>query len=300
MPDSDGRGLTPPHLPHQFCHNQHTNKSQAMNGLETIIMPVLARMPASHLKLELIGGFAAHGQCFESIEWGFRRLTSDRHGRETLCRFFHSWAQTNNSAMTVVGIGNRMTLMVREGRPIADEAALLRALVSLDRIVDEDLAVTNRTLHSQLFYDMATGIVGDDDWLSHRYIHPEALAFKAWKDANSLREEDLVIALLTTLVHEIYTHGEVEFILPLFQRWLREHLEFDDRQSARILAWITVHCGPTEKNHFFHALDAVGHYSDAMDLQIKDYSLGEIVGTYLRRKASLLEALFPDVAVIAH
>jgi hypothetical protein len=268
-----------------------------MNGFESIIGPVLERMPSSHLKLELINGFTAHGHSFLAIENGFRQLAEGHHAHETLRSFFHSWSQTNNSAMTVVGIGNRMTLMVREGVAIVDMSAMLSALVSLDRIVDEDLAVTNRTLHSQLFYEMATGIIGDDTWLSHRYNHPEAQAFKAWKDANSLREDDLMIALLTTLVHEIYTHGEVEFILPLFQSWLLKQMDFSERQCAQTLAWISVHCGPTEKNHFFHALDAVGHYAVAMGLRVEDYGLDEILGTYLRRKASLLEALFLDSVI---
>jgi len=254
-------------------------------------------MPSSHLKFELIKGFSAHGHALTAIENGFRRLTGRHHSSETLRSFFHSWSQTNNSAMTVAGIGNRMTLMVRQGAAIVDKPTMLSALESLDRIVDEDLAVTNRTLHSELFYEMATGIIGDDAWLSYRYNHPEAQAFKAWKDGNSLREDDLMIALLTTLVHEIYTHGEVEFILPLFQSWLLKQMDFNERQCAQTLAWISVHCGPTEKNHFFHALDAVGHYADAMDLRVEDYGLDEILGTYLRRKASLLKALFLDSVI---
>ena len=122
-----------------------------------------------------------------------------------MCIRDSSWSKTNHGAMAVAGIGNRLSLLAREGRDEIDDEALLRAIVSLDRIVDEDLAVTHRILHSQLFYEMATGIVGDDLWLSHRHNRPEAKAFKAWKDANSLREDDLFTALLTTLVHEIYT-----------------------------------------------------------------------------------------------
>jgi hypothetical protein len=265
-----------------------------MNGLQSIIRPVLEQMPSSHLKVDLINGFASEGDSFMAIEHGFRRLTSELHDQETLRCFFHSWSLTNNSAMTVAGIGNRITLMMREETAIADKSAMMSTLVSLDRIVDEDLAVTNRTLHSQFFYEMATGITGDDAWLSHRYNHPEAQAFKAWKDANSLRENDLMIALLTTLVHEIYTHGEVEFILPLFQDWLLKQMDYSERQCAQSLAWISVHCGPTEKNHFFHALDAVGHYANAMGLRVEDYGLDEILSTYLKRKASLLKALFQD------
>ena len=264
-----------------------------MSALRDIVMPVLEGMPASHLQQELIRGFSGQSHRFATIEHAFRRLTAGRHDPDTLRDFFHSWSQTNNSAMTVAGIGNRLSLLAREGRDGIDDDALLRAIVSLDRIVDEDLAVTHRILHSQLFYEMATGIVGDDLWLSHRHNRPEAKAFKAWKDANSLREDDLFTALLTTLVHEIYTHGEVEFILPLFRRWLREDLGFDERDCTRTLAWISVHCGPTEKNHFFHARDAIGHYVAATGVRVEDYPLADIVGAYLQRKAAVMDALFP-------
>ena len=53
-------------------------------------------------------------------------------------------------------------------------------------------------------------------------------------DRHRLRDRDLLKGLLITLVHEVYTHGEVEFILPLFQRWAREELGLpaDDAQFA--------------------------------------------------------------------
>lgn len=264
-----------------------------MNDLRDIVMPVLDALPVSHMQQELIRGFSAQPQRLATIEGAFRRLTSGHHAPDALRDFFHSWSQTNNSAVTVAGIGNRLSLLAREGHGVKDEAALLRTIVSLDRILDEDLAVTHRILHSQLFYEMATTIVGDDLWLSHRHNRPEAKAFKAWKDANSLREDDLFMALLTTLVHEIYTHGEVEFILPLFRRWLREDLGFDDRECTRTLAWISVHCGPTEKNHFFHARDAIGHYIAATGVRIEEYPIADIVVAYLQRKAAAMEALFP-------
>lgn len=266
---------------------------QSTIALHSIVMPVLDEMPVSHLKHELIGAFLRRRHQFAEIEDGFRRLTAHRQDRETLRGFFQSWSQTNNSAMTVAGIGNRMTLLLHRRQAVADRDALLRALVSLGRIVDEDLAVTHKVLHSQLFYTMATEIVGDDQWLSQRYIGAEARAFKVWKDQQSLRDPDLLIALLTTLAHEIYTHGEVEFILPLFRRWLREDYGFSERDCTRVLGWISVHCGPTEKNHFFHALDAVGHYADAMQVNIADYRMDEIVGTYLDSKAAVLRGVFP-------
>ncbi|MDE2483057.1 MAG: hypothetical protein KGN02_12825 [bacterium] len=265
-----------------------------MNSLLAIINPVLDSMPESHLKPALRDAFVAQRRHFETIEAGFRALTARRQDPEMLRTFFASWAQTNNSATTVAGIGNRMTLLVHKGADVADERAMLGALASLDRIIDEDLAVTGKVLHAQLFYDMATGIVGDDDWLSQRYVHPTARAFKAWKDANSLREHDLTIALLTTIAHEIYTHGEVEFILPLFERWLGESYERTHAETLRTLAWIGVHCGPTEKNHFFHALDALERYTTAMGVRADLAAVETIVASYLAQKAAVMQAVALD------
>ncbi|MDQ3288781.1 MAG: hypothetical protein M3Q42_11085 [Pseudomonadota bacterium] len=263
-----------------------------MTPLLSIILPVLDGMPSSQLKHALQRTMPRHAEDFADIESGFRALTARRQKPELLRRFFQSWSQTNNSAMTVAGISNRLTLMMHTCETIPDPGALTRAIVSLNRIVDEDLAVTTAILHSKLFYAMATGIVGDDQWLLHRHIDPAAQAFKDWKDRNSLRERDPMVALLTTLVHEIYTHGEVEYILPLFRTWLARDLGVDDDASRRTLAWISVHCGPTEKNHFFHAVDAVGHYARAMHLHVEDYPIDEIVAEYLTRKAEVMRALF--------
>ena len=101
-----------------------------------------------------------------------------------------------------------------------ESSRLVDTLVSLHRIADEDLGVGNGLLHADLFYSMATTLCGDDAWQSKRYLTPEAAAFKQWKDRCALVDDDLVVGLLTTVVHEIYTHGEVEFLWPLFDGWL--------------------------------------------------------------------------------
>lgn len=193
--------------------------------------------------------------------------------------------------MTVSGIGNRLTMLIHKNQPVKDESALLRSLASLNRIVDEDLAVVGRVLHSQLFYNMATAICTDDDWLSRKYLDNTAVEFKAWKDRNSLHHKDLMIALLTTLIHEIYTHGEVEFILPKFRNWLMSDYSFSKSDCDKALAWISVHCGPTEKNHFFYAVGAIMHYCNAMNVHLDEYNLKEIIETYLCKKAAVMEAV---------
>ncbi|WGH76198.1 hypothetical protein P8625_03255 [Tenacibaculum tangerinum] len=267
-------------------------------NLLSIILPVLSQMKDSHLKKQLLAHFPTQEEKFKIIEESFKTFTSQKQPKEVLNTFFKSWSQTNNSAMTVAGLSNRMTMIVHKNKEVKSEYDLFRSVASLNRIVDEDLAVVGRVLHSTLFYNMATSIAGDDSWLSNTYLSKEAIAFKAWKDKNSLREKDIMVGLLTTLVHEIYTHGEVEFIIPLFEKMLEEDGRFSKSEIEKSLAWITVHCGPTEKNHFFHAVDAIHSYSKAFDITIEEYDLKEIVEDYLNLKADVMNALYTQVSEV--
>lgn len=270
-----------------------------MNNLSSIILPVIEGMEDSHLKKQLLKFLPQQEEAFARIEASFIQLTSKKQDKQRLQHFFHSWSQTNNSAMTVAGISNRLTMLVHKGQPVADEAALLRSVTSLNRIVDEDLAVVGKVLHSQLFYTMATDICTDDDWLSRSYLHSSAADFKAWKDHNSLRQKDIMIALLTTLVHEIYTHGEVEFILPKFSSWLMNDYGFSEQECRKTLAWISVHCGPTEKNHFFFAVNSIFYYAKAMNIDLETYNLEDIISTYLDKKSRVMEAVM-EVEALSH
>ncbi|WP_341901745.1 hypothetical protein [Fluviicola taffensis] len=262
-----------------------------MKKLSAIVMPVISDMKESHIKQQLLAYFPLQEEKFSIIENTFQALTAVKQDPETLRSFFHSWSQTNNSAVTVAGLSNRITMMVHENQEVLSEHDLFKSVASLNRIVDEDLAVVGQILHSILFYRMATNISGDDSWLSHRYLCTEAKEFKAWKDKNSLRNKDIMIGLLTTLVHEIYTHGEVEFILPLFENWLKTNSDLSEQDIQLSLAWIAVHCGPTEKNHFFHAVDAVYSFAKATGLSVEDYDLKEIITTYLTLKAEVMSTL---------
>ena len=266
-----------------------------MESLLSIIIPVIENMEESHLKNQLLKYLPEQAAGFATIEKSFDQLTSRKQDKEMLQHFFHSWSQTNNSAMTVAGISNRLTMLVHKKQPIADEMELLRSITSLNRIVDEDLAVVGRVLHSQLFYTMATNICTDDNWMSRNYLHESAYDFKTWKDHNSLREKDIMIGLLTTLVHEIYTHGEVEFILPKFKKWLEADYEFSEMDSGRTLSWIIVHCGPTEKNHFFFAVNSIFHYAKAMNVDLENYDLKNIISTYLEKKALVMQSVMTGV-----
>lgn len=259
--------------------------------MKNIITPVIDSVPNVFLRSQLLDCFPRQADFFSDIEQSFHLLTSNAYSQEKLHCFFHSWSMTNNSAMTVSGIANRLTLLMHKNKPVQDPLSLLQALTSLHRIVDEDLGVVGGVLHKDLYYRMATHFCKNDDWLSLRYLTPEAADFKKWKDANSLRDRDIMIGLLTTVVHEIYTHGEVEYILPLFKSWLQSLDGIEGREANLILAWIIVHTGPTEKNHFFHAIHAVEHFTRAMDINLEQYDMDDIVHTYMQKKAATMNSI---------
>jgi hypothetical protein len=262
-----------------------------MKNLISIILPVIDQMGDSHIKSQLLTNFPLQKENFLTIENSFIHLTERKQPKKVLNLFFKSWSQTNNSAMTVAGLSNRMTMLIHKDKPVLSEHDLFKSVASLNRIVDEDLAVVGRVLHSDLFYTMATNIAGDDTWLSNENLSEEAKEFKAWKDKNSLRDKDIMIGLLTTLVHEIYTHGEVEYIIPKFEDWLRADSLLTEQEINFSLAWINVHCGATEKDHFFYAVDAVYSYATAIGVDILEYDLKEIITDYLDLKSNVMGAL---------
>lgn len=255
------------------------------------VFPALEEVQDSRIRQSLQAAFRAEDASLATIEAAFDQLTGDFQSAEKLKYFFRGWSMTNNSAMCVSGLGNRMTMQTRDGSELADPQALLQAVASLHRISDEDLGAGSATLHWDLYYRMATTICEGDDWQSHRYLTPEAEAFKRWKDRAALREKDLMQGLLTTLIHEVYTHGEVEYVEPLFQQWLATTSDFEPTERKRTLVWITCHCNGTETRHFGHAQEATLHYLRAHGLDLADYDLEGVFRDYLQRKAAVMASL---------
>ncbi|MGH9272626.1 MAG: hypothetical protein ACRDZ2_15305 [Ilumatobacteraceae bacterium] len=256
--------------------------------LQHLIAVELDGVADAALRAELSGaiGSSSAGDALTSIADSFRRVTALAPGDPALRWYFRSWSMTNHSAMCVSGLGNRITMELRDGTPV-DRAAMVQALISLHRICDEDLGVGTGLLHADLFYAMATRLSGDDEWQSKRFLTPEAQAFKQWKDRCNLIDADLLSGLLTTLVHEIYTHAEVEFLRPLFDGWLVDH-DWSDDDRRRALLWIQVHCDGTELDHFAHATDALGSYIVGSGRRPATGAVRSVVDSYLAHKAAAM------------
>lgn len=252
---------------------------------------VLDKVPPSPLVQPLRAAFDLRAQGLAEIEDTFRAFTAARHPVATNRMFFHNWSRTNHSAMCVSGISNRMTGQLHDRMPGIERGRLVDAVVSLNRISDEDLGVGGGRLHADLFQQMAEPYCDGDGWRLDEYALPAARAFTAYRHETGLKDRELMHALLMTTVHELYTHGEVEFILPLFQQNLAAFSSLPHRKQRLTAAWIIVHCGPTEQEHFGHALDAVGHYMAAHGLSLDAFDPVDHFTRYLDHKIAVMRSV---------
>jgi len=264
-------------------------------ALVEIVTPVVSAMDRGPLREALLSAFYMEKESLGAIYDCFAQLASKRHASESLKFFFHSWSKTNHSAASVSGLANRITLLARKHGNVADRAPYYLACDSLQRVTDEDLGARGGTLHSDLFYRMATTLCGDDSWLLRVYCLERAQEFMDWVNQQRLREREIVTGLLTTLVHEVYTHGEVELIHPMFEEWVKDRLALPADEARRVLTWVKIHTGGTESDHFRHATNAVHYYCEASGIAIDPVSAEELFRGYLQRKAAVMTALMPKL-----
>lgn len=246
------------------------------------------------LREVLLDSMYAERESVQAIASSFERFTEKKQSLAIRQTFFASWQKTNNSAMSVEGLANRLTDLGEASLGKLEPSKcldLFRSAGRLNRVTDEDLGVRGQVLHFELYYRMATEFCDrNDDWQSRKHCLPVAADFKHWLDAARLRQP-IMTGHYSMLVHEGYTHAELEVIAPLFYRMATEKFLLDSREAKKALAWITVHNGGTEKKHFAHACMALKHYCDATGTEIDLDHASDVFRSYLRRKGAVMADL---------
>jgi len=248
-----------------------------------------------HLPLRgvLLDSLRSESESVRAISESFVHFLRAKHPVEVRRKFFASWQRTNNSAMSVEGLANRITKQAEEtsnadaGRALS----MFRSAGRLNRVADEDLGVGGQLQHFELYYRMATEFTDHDDlWQSRQYCLNSAKEFKSWLDLSRLRDP-ITTGLFSLLVHEGYTHAELEMIAPLFGTWAADVMGLSPKEARKVLAWITVHNGGTEKSHFAHSCAALSHYCEGSGSEVDLAVAGEIFRSYLQRKAAVMKEL---------
>lgn len=271
-----------------------TVREQKSTNLFIEMEDAFSQLEHKPLREVLLDSVRAEERSVQAIDASFRRFTEKQHSVDVRRTFFASWQRTNNSAMSVQGLANRITAEAEAavGREAPSQALdLFRSAGRLHRVTDEDLGVKGQHVHFELYYRMASGFCGGDDaWQSRTYCLPAAVEFKAWLDAARLREP-IMVGLFSMLVHEGYTHAELEVIAPWFERWASGPMSLPHKDARRLLTWIHVHNGGTEKAHFAHSCAAFEHYCAAVDAKVDLDKAGEVFRRYLRLKSAAMQQI---------
>ncbi len=243
------------------------------------------------LRKVLLDSLAAEKESIQAIARCFGGFLAGPQPLEVRRKFFCSYQRTNNSAMSVEGLANRISAEAEAKACGADKErafSLFRSAGRMNRVADDDLGVGGQALHFELYYRMATAFAGgDDSWQSRQYCLPAAAEFKSWLDTCRLRSP-ILTGLYSLLVHEGYTHAEFETIEAPFRNWATAHLGLSDHDANRVLAWIMVHNGGTEKGHFAHSCWSLEHYLEGSGEKVDLQLAGEIFRKYFRNKGAAM------------
>ena len=276
--------------------------AQKYPAFTTAMQEAFTQLEHAPLRTVLLESLDAQHAAVEAIGDSFAMFTAKKYPLQKRQQFFASWQRTNNSAMSVEGLANRMTHNAESvvthiaGAATSTALHLFRSAGRLNRVTDEDLGVGGQILHFELYYRMATALCdGEDGWQSRRACLTAAADFKCWLDDLRLKEP-IMLGLFSMLIHEGYTHAELEFLEPLFTRWVTEVMGFETSEMRRTLAWIYVHNGGTEKQHFVHASAAFEHYRVAKKVSVDLTQARELFDTYLQRKGKVMSEIAETLA----
>lgn len=252
-----------------------------------VIEPVLNDMPAGTLRHALFRAFWDETASLLDIEDAFARVTARRQAVEPLRKFFASWSKTNNSAASVSGLANRLTLLARSEQGSAAADQLYRACGSCNGSPTKTSAPRqHRACRSFLHHGhhplrrrplaaarelpaFGAGVQGLD--------RPPA-PVRARPDAGTADHAG---------TRGLYPRrGGVH--PPLYKEWFSRDMGVPAERARATVAWVTVHTGGTESNHFAHATAAVNAFVEAMEIEVNEEAARNLFGLYLRNKAQVM------------
>ena len=135
-----------------------------------------------------------------------------------------------------------------------------------------------------LYERLANSVCKGDEWKLDANRINSAYEFGNWVHHQRV-VADIETGLLTTIASEIYNHGEYTFAAPLFRAWMETLLGFSPEATRHSLAYIVVHTGTTESDHFMHGIDALKSYYAGIGMSMDYEKVTASCAEYLKRVA---------------
>ncbi len=166
---------------------------------------------------------------------------------------------------------------------------LLNAAIEIGEVISEDTGIEGPT-HQELFEYFAHAVVGKGQWRQEKYAMPKCREFRKF-----IREQRLNApieqSILITMAPELWNTGEYTYLNLLIRPWLRDHHHRPADKIEDIAAYIHVHAGETESDHFLHVINAWDSYCLASH-QFKDLNkLTNVVENYFHHLGAAFKEL---------
>jgi hypothetical protein len=161
-----------------------------------------------------------------------------------LRRFLNGWGDTHVSSNLVT------VLALRLYREDMGEAA-----GHMMEVIADDIGKTGKP-HAEMFATFANALcVPAESWREARNKTESCVNFRDY--LREMRHDaPFDEAILTTAASEIWNVGEYTQLTYLMQEWMENKMGLSRGQAASANAYVRVHGGDTELNHFLHAIEA--------------------------------------------
>lgn len=229
-----------------------------------IVEPAIQQLPDSSLRQALLESYIRESASLAKVEDCFQILMARKWSPEVLVRFFHGWGDLRQTAASVSGLVCRLLRLASEEKDTEKQRLYFLAGAATSGINYEDFGLDGGTLHAELFYRFITAVCGDDRWQSRQYRFPESYELREWVYHQRLME-DIQDGLMTTVITELYNHGEFNMIAPILPGWLEETLGISSDRAAHDFQYIFAHAEEVESGHFNHGIVALQYYCKATE-----------------------------------
>jgi hypothetical protein len=243
----------------------------------------------------LRSGFEACPNELAAYIGNYAAITNRQHDVAELQRFFCHWRSPDGAAHAVSSIIIRLLRAANEIDEPVGKDKLRQAAWHCGEIIVEDVGLgemQGHPHHSKLYYRFATTACESEAWrMQDENNIPAARAFSQWVGDKRPKAADLMEAIEMMIMTELFNTAEYNIMTPMWKNWLVEHKGLSKREANIAASFLSVHCGPVEAKHFFHATSALELYAQATGNALDYVRIRSLSQEYVRRACKHLSTM---------
>jgi hypothetical protein len=124
--------------------------------------------------------------------------------------------------------------------------------------------------------------------MQDEYAVPAARSFSQWVGEKRPRAPDLMEAIEMMIMAELFNTAEYNIMTPMWKGWLGTAKGLSKRDINKAASFLSVHCGPVEARHFFHATSALELHAQSIGAALEYDRIRSLSADYVARACNHL------------